>query len=325
MTLLDPARSTLDTGLRTALSRTTKRRKGSKVSSIAPDLSVPAIAPRPFLKWAGGKRGLLAEIRERTPNFDGKYIEPFLGAGAVLFDQDPQLTKVVSDYNRDLIDVYEVIRDNPEELIATLRAHVNTKEHYYEVRAWDRAPNYYKARTKVERAARFCYINRLTYNGLYRVNSAGYVNSPYGRHQNPDWVQEATINAVSAFLNEQDYEGNYRTSILSGDYIHALNQAVPGDWVYCDPPYASTWTGYQSGGFTVQHQTELRDALLDLTRRGIPFLLSNSDVPLIRELYGDESVFHTDIVTVRRAIGSNVESRGKVNEVMINNYRAVGL
>lgn len=325
MALPDLSRPTLDTGLRTTLSRTSKRRKGSNVTSLAADLTPATVAPRPFLKWAGGKRALLAEIRLRTPHFEGKYIEPFLGAGAVLFDQDAQRAKVVSDYNRDLIDVYEVIRDKPEELLATLRGHENNEEHFYEVRAWDREADYYEKRSKVERAARFCLINRLGYNGLYRVNSNGFVNSPYGRHSNPDWVQEAAITAVSEFLNVRDAEGDFVTTILSGDYKEALKHAEPGDWIYLDPPYADTFTNYQSGGFTVQHQTELRDAIVDLTRRGIPVLLSNSDVPIIRELYSDESVFQTDIVTVRRAIGSNVESRGTVNEVMINNYRAVGL
>lgn len=325
MALLDLSRSTLDTGLRTTSSRNTKRRKGKQVSTLAADPAPAAVAPRPFLKWAGGKRGLLTEIRLRTPHFEGKYIEPFLGAGAVLFDQEPHRPKVVSDYNRDLIDVYEVIRDKPDELLAALRSHENTEEHFYDVRAWDREPGYYEKRSKVDRAARFCLLNRLGYNGLYRVNSLGFVNSPYGRHANPDWVQEAAITSVSEFLNVRDEDCEFVTTILSGDYKEALKHAEPGDWIYLDPPYADTFTNYQSGGFTVQHQTELRDAILDLTKRGIPVLLSNSDVPIIRELYNDASVFQTDIVTVRRAIGSNVESRGTVNEVMINNYRAVGL
>ena len=295
------------------------------MTAIAAELAVPAVAPRPFLKWAGGKRALLAEIRLRTPAFEGKYIEPFLGAGAVLFDQDAERRKVVSDYNKDLIDVYEVIRDKPEELLSALRGHVNTAEHFYEVRAWDREADFYEKRSKVERAARFCLLNRLGYNGLYRVNSLGYVNSPYGRHSNPDWVQEAVIKSVSEFLNSTDADGERATTILSGDYKVALEKAAPGDWVYLDPPYAETFTNYQSGGFTVQHQTELRDAALELTAKRIPFLLSNSDVPLIHELYGDRENFSIDIVSVRRAIGSNVESRGQVNEVMINNYKAVGL
>lgn len=290
-------------------------------ASLAPEL----LAPQPFLKWAGGKRALLSEIRLRTPRLDGKYIEPFLGAGAVLFDQAPDVTKVVSDYNRDLIDVYEVIRDNPAELLAALRGHVNTSEHYYAVRAWDRDPNYYRERSKVERAARFCYLNKTNYNGLYRVNAAGQMNVPFGGQANPDWVQDDVIASVSAFLNERDEDGNLRTTILSGDYRETLKWAEAGDWVYLDPPYAETFTHYQSGGFTSEDQTALRDAILDLTERGVAVLLSNSDVPLIRDLYADKSVFQIDTVTVRRAISANARTRGVVNEVMVSNYAAVGL
>jgi DNA adenine methylase len=323
MALPDLSRPTLDTGLRIASSRKPRGRK-TTVTNLAQDVTTSLIAPQPFLKWAGGKRALLGEIRLRTPQYTGKYIEPFLGAGALLFDQAPDVPKVVSDYNRDLVEVYEVIRDKPDELLATLRSHVNTEAHYYAVRAWDRAPDW-SSRSKVERAARFIYLNKTNYNGLYRVNASGQMNVPFGGQANPDWIQSDVIASVSDFLNRRATNGEFQTTILTGDYRLALAHAGPGDWVYLDPPYADTFTHYQSGGFTVADQTALRDEVLTLTEKGVPVLLSNSDVPLIRELYGDTGVFQIDRVSVRRAIGSTVASRGNVDEVMVNNYAAVGV
>lgn len=293
------------------------------MSSIASSATVATSAPQPFLKWAGGKRALLHELRARTPHYTGTYIEPFLGAGALLFDQDPNAAKLVSDYNQDLIDVYEVIRDNPDELLEALKAHVNTEEHYYAVRAWDRADNWTK-RSKVERAARFIYLNKTNYNGLYRVNASGQMNVPYGGQAKPDWVQQDLIGGVSEFLNVRGSDGEFVTKFLSGDYRQALVHAGAGDWVYLDPPYAETFNHYQAGGFTNDDQASLRDEVIALTERGVPVLLSNSDVPLIRDLYSDTSIFTIDRVSVRRAIGSNVASRGDVFEVMVNNYAAVG-
>jgi DNA adenine methylase len=324
MTLPDLSRSTLDAGLRIASSRKQRGRLAAKVNNLAQTLEPALISPQPFLKWAGGKRALLAEIRLRTPNYSGKYIEPFLGAGALLFDQAPNVPKVVSDYNRDLVEVYEVIRDDPDALLAALRSHVNNETHYYNVRAWDRAPDW-SSRSKVDRAARFIYLNKTNYNGLYRVNASGQMNVPFGGQANPDWIQSDVIASVSDFLNAKAQDGTLLTTILTGDYRLALAHAGAGDWVYLDPPYADTFNHYVSGGFTVEHQTELRDEVLALTAKGVPVLLSNSDVPLIRDLYGDRDIFHIDRVQVRRAIGATVASRGNVDEVMVNNYRAVGV
>lgn len=323
MALPDLSRPTLDTGLRIASSRKPRGRK-TTVTNLAQAVAPSLVAPQPFLKWAGGKRALLAEIRLRTPNYTGKYIEPFLGAGALLFDQAPDARKVVSDYNKDLVEVYEVIRDNPDALLAALRSHINDEAHYYAVRAWDRSPDW-STRSKVDRAARFIYLNKTNYNGLYRVNASGQMNVPFGGQSNPDWIQAELIASVSDFLNQKASDGSFLTTILTGDYRLALAHAGAGDWVYLDPPYADTFTHYQSGGFTVADQTALRDEVLDLTAKGVPVLLSNSDVPLIRELYGDTDIFHIDRVQVRRAIGATVASRGNVDEVMVNNYAAVGI
>ena len=305
-------------------SKTNAMAGGESVLEASQSLSITAATPQPFLKWAGGKRALLPEIRARVPEFAGRYIEPFLGAGAVFFDQKPERTKIVSDFNADLVEVYEVIRDHLQDLMAALRMHSNTKEHYYTVRAWDREPDF-KSRSKIERAARFIFLNKTNYNGLYRVNASGQMNVPFGDQKNPDWLQEDVLQSVSDYLNTLSADGTFATKLISGDYRLALGQALPGDWIYLDPPYADTFTHYQSGGFNIQDQTELRDQVVNLTHRGIPVLLSNSDVPVIRELYEDTELFTIDIVRVRRAIGAAVSSRRLVNEVLISNYSAAGI
>lgn len=305
-------------------SRTSARVGGESVLELSQSPPVTPAPPQPFLKWAGGKRALLPEIRARIPEFEGRYIEPFLGAGAVFFDQKPERVKIVSDFNEDLVEVYEVIRDHLPALIAELREHSNTKEHYYSVRAWDREPDY-KSRSKIERAARFIFLNKTNYNGLYRVNASGQMNVPFGDQKNPDWLQEDVLNSVSDYLNAVSSDGTPSTKFISGDYRLSLRLSAPGDWIYLDPPYAETFTHYQSGGFSIEDQTELRDQLISITQRGIPVLLSNSDVPVIRELYGDNEIFTIETVRVRRAIGAAVSSRRLVNEVLISNYSAAGL
>lgn len=284
--------------------------------------------PQPFLKWAGGKRALLPELRALTPVYQGKYIEPFLGAGALFFDQDVTKMKIVSDFNNDLMDVYLAIKFDLEELLQELDTHINTSEHYYEVRAWDRQDDW-SSRSRVQKAARFIYLNKTNYNGLYRVNAAGHMNVPYGGQVRPNWIQKELLSAVSAFLNYKDSEGSETTKLYSGSYKTATKLASPGDWVYLDPPYADTFTNYQSGGFTAQDQEELRDEILRLTTEtGVPVLLSNSDVPLIHRLYQDKKhkeFFKLKKVPVTRYIGSRVSSRGAATEVMITNYKFLGV
>lgn len=279
--------------------------------------------PQPFLKWAGGKRGLLAEIRPRIPEFTGTYFEPFLGAGAVFFDQDPGRKKIVSDYNRDLIEVYEVIRDDCPALIQRLKTHQNTKEHYYAVRGWDREENFVDKWSKVERAARFIFLNKTTFNGLYRVNARGQMNVPFGSQASANWIQADVLTAVSRFLGFKDSDGNLTAQISSGDYRDITFKARAGDFVYLDPPYAGTFTQYQSGGFGPAQQEELRNEMLRLSEAGVPVLLSNSDVPLVHELFSSVEGFTTEFVDVRRMIGANKESRGRIREVLVDNFKLI--
>jgi DNA adenine methylase len=282
---------------------------------------------RPFLKWAGGKRALLHEIIPRIPAFKGRYIEPFLGAGAVMFALPAKTPKIVNDFNEDLVEVYEVIRDFRAELLRELKRHQNTKDHFLEVRNWDRQDDFIR-RTPVERAARFIFLNRTCFNGLYRVNSRGQFNVPFGNYKKPDLVMTKSIGDASDFLNHKQANGSFTTSIGSGDYRRATSLAKKGDFVYLDPPYdpvnaTSSFVAYQSDGFDRADQIALRDEALRLTALGIPVLLSNADTPFIREAYGDSSVFNVEFVSVNRAIGASASSRGKAAEVLVNNFGAI--
>jgi len=282
---------------------------------------------QPFLKWAGGKRALLPELRARTPEYSGTYIEPFLGAGALFFDQDPTRLKIVSDFNRDLVDVYLTIKNDLQSLLRELNSHENSADHYYAVRAWDREQEWEEL-SPVKKAARFIFLNKTNYNGLYRVNSSGQMNVPFGGQRRPDWIQAPLLEAINEFLNFKNINGIETTKIMCANYSEITALAKQGDWVYLDPPYAGTFTDYQSGGFSDDDQTLVRDEALRLTEIGVPVLLSNSDVKLIHDLYGDKKhrkYFKVEPVEVKRYIGANIASRGSTTEVMISNYRYLGI
>ena len=270
----------------------------------------------PFLKWAGGKRQLMPEIREMLP--DGvtthPYYEPFIGGGALFFELLPKRA-VINDYNEELINVYTVIRDNPSELIEDLKRHKNTAEYFYKIRAIDRQP-LFRNLTKIERASRVIYLNKTCYNGLYRVNNAGEFNSPFGRYKNPNIVNEPVIKAVSKYLNSSQIQ------ISSCDYALILKDIPTDSFVYLDPPYhpiseSSSFTGYVQGGWDEGEQLRLRDVCNRLSERGIKFLLSNSASDFIREIYSD---YNIHIVQAKRSVNSNPSRRGQVDEFLIRNY-----
>lgn len=202
-------------------------------------------AVRPFIKWVGGKRQLLSAIDGHRPEKFVRYFEPFVGGGAVLFHVQPPKV-VINDFNPELVNLYRVVKDSPLKLIEALKKHRNDKGYYYEIRALDRNPKAYSALSDIERASRILFLNRTCFNGLFRVNSAGEYNVPFGKYVNPDFVREDTITAVSAYLNRIDIE------ILCGDYSKALEKVKPGDFAYVDPPYdplsdSSSFTGYTKG------------------------------------------------------------------------------
>lgn len=270
----------------------------------------------PFLKWVGGKRQLIPEIRKLLPEgVEGApYYEPFIGGGALFFELQPQCA-TINDYNEELINVYTVIRDYPNELIEDLKRHQNTAEYFYSIRAIDRQPLFNKL-SKIERASRIIYLNKTCYNGLYRVNSAGEFNSPFGRYKNPNIVNEQVIRAVSKYLNTSGI------TISNGDYESVLQDIPTNSFVYLDPPYYpisenSNFTGYVQGGWKKEDHIRLRDLCNDLNARGIKFLLSNSAAIFISEIFSDYSIH---VVQANRSVNSDSSRRGQVDEFLICNY-----
>lgn len=269
---------------------------------------------QPFLKWAGGKRQLLPEIRKYIPKKINTYYEPFLGAGAVLFDIQPKKA-VINDINTELINTYIAIRDHVDELINDLKKHKNEKEYFYAIRDLDRKKEFKKL-SLVERASRIIYLNKTCFNGLFRVNSQGHFNVPFGKYKNPQIVNEIVLRAVHNYLNSNDI------TILNVDFEKAVENAKKGDFIYFDPPYdpvsdTSSFTGYSLYGFDKDDQIRLRDLFVELDKRGCKVLLSNSATDFIKDLYKD---FHIEVVSANRNINANASRRGKIDEVLVMNY-----
>lgn len=269
---------------------------------------------RPFLKWAGGKRQLLPEIRLYYPKRIGCYYEPFLGAGAVLFDLQPKRA-LVNDVNSELINTYRVIAHDVEALIYDLSHHRNEKEYYYQLRDLDRHEKFQHA-SDTERASRIIFLNKTCFNGLFRVNSQGHFNVPYGDYKNPKIIDAVVLRAVSNYLNTHEIQ------LANVDFEEALEGATQGDFVYLDPPYdpvsnTASFTGYNFNGFGRDEQIRLRSVFDDLSRRGCRVLLSNSATDFIKDLYRD---YRMEIIGAARAINSDATRRGKVDEVLVMNY-----
>ncbi len=272
---------------------------------------------KPFLKWAGGKQQLLAQYEPYFPAHFCRYFETFVGAGAIFFHlwntgRLPSGAHLL-DNNEELINVYKVVRDRLEELIAALVIHRerHCKAYYYEIRDCDRQG---VPLSDVQRAARTIYLNKTCYNGLYRVNSRGQFNVPLGSYKAPKIFEEDALWAASVALQDVALEVRDFRSVV------ALAQA--GDFFYFDPPYdpvskTASFTSYTAGSFRDQDQRELADLFAQLTERGYLCMLSNSHTPLVRELYGR---FRIEIIHANRAINSNASGRGAIEEVVVLNY-----
>lgn len=269
------------------------------------------LAPKPFVKWVGGKRQLIDILRANAPQKFGTYFEPFVGGGALTFSMLPKKA-VISDMNAELINTYLVIRDASDSLIKNLSKHKNEEAYFYQMRA--KNP---RLMSKVDRAGRFIYLNKTCYNGLYRENSKGEFNTPFGRYTNPNIVDKENICAVSRYLAEND------VTIKIADYKHVLDTAKTGDFVYFDPPYVplsstASFTGYHKSGFGDPEQADLADAFEELSKRGVFVMLSNSNTPLVKKLYRK---FRIRDVKAVRAINCKGGKRGKEsNEVLITGY-----
>lgn len=270
----------------------------------------------PILKWVGGKRQLLDAITPQIPKYS-TYYEPFVGGGAVLFHLQPKKA-VINDSNTELINVYTVIKNEPDALVKMLKIHSknNSKEYFYHIRAKDRQALTYADMSAVEKAARILYLNKTCYNGLFRVNNSGQFNTPWGRYKNPNIVNEPTIYALHDFFHAN------QITIKSGDYRQALRGIRKGAFVYFDPPYmpiseSSYFTGYTPSGFTETAQIALKQECDRLTGKGVKFLLSNSRCDFIEKLY---SGYHIETVPAKRFINAVAEKRGAIDEVLIRNY-----
>lgn len=270
----------------------------------------------PILKWVGGKRQLLDSIEPLIPKCS-TYYEPFIGGGAVLFSRQPDKA-VINDSNPELINVYLTIKNEPEALIEKLKEHKanSSEEYFYSIRALDRDKEVFENMTDIERAARIIYLNKTCYNGLFRVNSSGEFNSPWGKYKNPNITNETTINALHTYFNKANI------TIKCGDYRDALKGIRKGAFVYLDPPYmpissSASFTGYTAGGFGKQEQIALKEQCDALNAKGIKFLLSNSSCPFIEDLYKEYIIEH---VNAKRAINANPEKRGEIKEVLVRNY-----
>lgn len=272
---------------------------------------------RPFLKWAGGKQQLLRQLSPLLPPSFAGYAEPFVGSGALFFHLRTtgrlRGRVMLSDSNPDLINTYQVIRDDIEGLIDLLAGHRrhHSREHYYDIRALDRNGRSLDA---VERAARTIYLNRTCYNGLYRVNRRGQFNVPMGSYRNPTILQERVLRAAHSALQGVVLE--------TRDYRSLHREFGPGDFVYFDPPYqpssdTANFTSYTADAFGEDDQRRLATFFNELTDRGVYCMLSNSHTPLIRELYQG---FRIEKVRARRMINSKGNGRGEVNELVVLNY-----
>jgi DNA adenine methylase len=273
--------------------------------------------PRPVVKWAGGKTQLLPYLIQFSPKQFNQYFEPFLGGGALFFklSNNRKISKAyLNDCNCDLINVYSVIKKNLDELISELGSgfYQNNEEIYYQIRL--SSPE-----NEIKRAARFIYLNKTAFNGLYRVNSKGQFNVPFGKYKNPKILDKFNLKAVHEALQKDE--------LTCMDFEEAVKQANTGDFIYFDPPYqplskTSNFTSYTAKSFGEADQERLHKCFKSLDEHGCFVMLSNSFSPFVNELYSD---YNCHTVMAGRAINCKAEGRGKIKELIVTNYETTTL
>ncbi len=270
----------------------------------------------PFVKWAGGKRQLLPQIKERMPKKYNDYYEPFVGGGAVTFELLP-VNAVINDINKALINAYIRISETPEEFIKVINKFDSEmwedgKKYYYSLRELYN-DKLMKAEYDMELAALFVFINKHCFNGLYRVNGKGLFNVPYNNSRRAS-VDESTIIKISKYLQG--------ITIMDGDFEEACKGAKKGDFVFMDSPYAplnpTSFESYTKEGFDIESHKRLSRLYDELTARGCYCMLTNHNTELINDLYGNKG-YKIDVVSVKRMINSDASNRVG-EEVIICNY-----
>ena len=260
----------------------------------------------PFVKWAGGKRSIIPKISEHLPRNIATYHEPFVGGGAVFFAFEHMIERAtLADLNEELITAYRVIATDTDNLIEALQKHErnhNKKSGYY-MQIRNKKP-----RKPIHIVSRVLYLNKTCYNGLYRVNRNGKFNVPEGKYKNPKICDSENLKRVAKVLQ--------KATIKFGEFDQTITPKQ-GDFVYCDPPYDGTFTGYQPDGFDNTDQIRLKETADLWDKQGASVMISNSDTPFIRELYED---YHIHVITAPRNISCNGNTRGKTAEVLIKNY-----
>lgn len=265
--------------------------------------------PRPFVKWVGGKRGIINELKTRLPASISDYYEPFVGGGALFFACHKSVeTAFLSDVNIDLLLTYKVIQKDADPLIALLKKHAekHSDDYFYKVRSQ------HDLKDPVQIAARFIYLNKTCFNGLFRVNSKGEFNVPVGKYTNPQIVNELNLKACQVALSKAKIK------------LQSYNKIEPqaGSFVYFDPPYHPTsetayFTQYSKGGFSEKDQIELRDFVNKLTKQKVNVMLSNSNTPFVQDLYKG---YNIAVIDAPRAVNCKPNKRNSVEEVLITNY-----
>lgn len=276
------------------------------------DIKNKEFVARPFIKWAGGKRQLINELIKAMPVDYNRYYEPFIGGGALFFAIRPD-NAFISDINPELINVYNLIKNDVDSLIKDLRKYENTEEHFYDIRNLDRKPSYKKL-SKIKKASRFIYLNKTCYNGLYRTNSEGQFNVPFGFYKNPNIVDEHNLRLVAELLK--------KTEIVLSLFTGIEDKVKSRDFVYLDPPYmpiskTSSFTKYYRDDFGIDAQFELKEFCDKITKKGVYFLLSNSYSDLILDLYKNYNIKKIKAI---RAINCKADKRGAITELIITNY-----
>ena len=270
---------------------------------------------KPFIKWAGGKRYILPELLKNMPKKIGTYYEPFVGGGALLFAVQPE-NFVINDLNIELMSAYKCFSDETLYtcMMEKLEEHSknNSAEYYNKIRD-DYKDKNLRELPIVEIAARFIYLNKTCFNGLYRVNSRGNFNVPYDKNRKKYYIYNKELfDSISEFLTK-----NNKNKILSTDYIEVVKDAKKGDFVYFDPPYDGTFSSYTSEKFKDSDQLKLATLCYELDKKGVKFMVSNSNTEYVRNLYRK---FKIKIVESKSSISRSNTGRGKVEEVIITNY-----